>query len=293
LPLAPVAAEQERYTLGFGRLFSNDQIGDGEDRWRSGSYTFSILRGYDWEGAPPQRLFDIFEYRLRTEIIAPQRLNGPLSTDRPYVGSLFFGLHTHFAQGETLISGGMDIIAVGPQTGVADWQDWFHDLVDAPTFSQGVKEAQVDNAIYAQATIEAARPVMLNETTQLRPFLEVQAGAETLIRAGADVIIGPHLQDVLWLRDSTTGQLYQGVGGNLSGFGFVLGADAAQIADSRYLPASYGVQAEETRMRARAGVHWQFGPDASFFYGLTYLSEEYEGQPEGQVLGSVKLNFNF
>jgi len=28
-------------------------------------------------------------------------------------------------------------------------------------------------------------------------------------------------------------------------------------------------------------------------YGVTYLSEEYVGQPEGQVVGSIKLNLNF
>src|SRR5688572_4566335 len=85
------AIAQERETLGFGRLFTNDFFGDGLDRWRSGSYSFSIIRGLGWNGVLPERFGELIEYRLRSEIIAPGRLNGAGSDDRPYVGAATLG----------------------------------------------------------------------------------------------------------------------------------------------------------------------------------------------------------
>jgi hypothetical protein len=46
------------------------------------------------------------------------------------------------------------------------------------------------------------------------------------------------------------------------------------------------------RERLRAGVGWR-GERLDAFYGLTYLSPEFEGQDEGQVLGSAHVNFRF
>ena len=40
----PVLA-QDRVTLGWGRLFNNDTLGDTQDRWKTGSYTINHLRG--------------------------------------------------------------------------------------------------------------------------------------------------------------------------------------------------------------------------------------------------------
>ena len=48
----------------------------------------------------------------------------------------------------------------------------------------------------------------------------------------------------------------------------------------------------ENRHRLRAGVHWQ-SQDAGFFYGLTWLGEEFEAQPDTQVAGSLRVYFNF
>ena len=45
LPIAAQAQTPERQFLGWGRLFNNDFLGDGQDRWRTGSYTISVLKG--------------------------------------------------------------------------------------------------------------------------------------------------------------------------------------------------------------------------------------------------------
>lgn len=39
-------------------------------------------------------------------------------------------------------------------------------------------------------------------------------------------------------------------------------------------------------------MHWQ-GGQSEVFYGVTWLSEEFEEQPEGQVLGAVNLRLRF
>lgn len=293
--VAPAHAEGvsgDRITLGYGRHFNNDFFGDHADRWRTGSYVFSILRGRDtWDGQRPDAIGSLLEYRLRTEIIAPRFLSGAGSDDRPYVGAVSVGVHTHFQRAGTEFSLGADVLATGPQTGVGDLQEWFHELVSAPRPT--VLGAQIANGFHAAATAEIGRPVRVSDRLTFRPFAEAQAGVENLVRVGGDVIIGRVGQEDLWLRDVPTGQLYRGVEGTAIGFGYVLGADVAYVDSSIYLPESRGFFVEDTRTRARGGVHWQFAENASFYYGATYLSPEFVGQPEGQVVGSLKLNFNF
>jgi hypothetical protein len=114
-----------------------------------------------------------------------------------------------------------------------------------------------------------------------------------MVRAGADLLIGKVGQSDVLLRDVVTGQLYRGTQDDETGVSFLLGGDVAAIKDSLFLPSSQGYVASPTRTRARAGVNWQPVPGISFFYGATYLSREFEAQDEGQVVGSLKLNFNF
>lgn len=284
---ATPALAEGREVLGYGRLFTNDYFGDNDDRWRTGGYVISQVRGAGWDGDRPERAGALMEYRLRTEIIAPSRG----TSDRPYAGVLSFGAHTHYAVGTIDVSVGGDIVAIGPGTGVSDFQEWFHDVVGAPA-PEGVA-TQLDDQIYLSGTVEMSRSYRVSDRVTFRPFVEGQAGVEEIFRVGADVLIGRVGQNDFLLRDVTTGQLYRGVESNDSGVNFVLGADYAMVGDSAYLPADMGYAPTETRTRARAGLHWQIFEDTSFFYGVTYLSEEFVGQPEGQVLGSLKLNFNF
>lgn len=289
---SPMVA-QDRETLGYGRILTNDYFGDNQDRWRSGSYAYSIVRGPEWQGRAPTALGAVLEYRIRSEIIAPSMLSGSGSNDRAYVGAVSAGLHTHLSRGGADISMGVDLVAVGPQTRLADVQDWFHNIVSAPTISNGVLANQVGNTVYPTALAEVSYPVRLGENTSLRPFVEAQYGVEDFVRVGADIVIGEIMQNDLWLRDGPTGQLYAGVESDEPGIGFTIGADYAVVADSAYFPASFGTQAQDERLRVRAGVHWRLGAGISYFYGVTYLSEEYVGQAEGQILGSLKLNFSF
>lgn len=286
--LGPAALAQDTRILGVGRLFSNDLIGDGQDRWRTGSYSFSVLTGQGWDGR--QADGPVLEYRLRTDIITPWQRVG-LRGDRPYAGSLSLGLHHHSRIGPAEVSVGADLVLIGPQTGLSDFQERYHDWFSFPA-PLGVK-SQLGNATLLSGTADVVWPVSLGPMTTVRPFIEAQAGVENILRVGTDVVIGPVGQHDVWLRDGPTGQLYRGTQGAQTGVGFVVGADLAQVNGSAYLSEEKGYFVESVRWRARAGLHWQPTPDTSLFYGLAWLSPEFEGQQEGQLIGQLRLDFNF
>lgn len=289
----PAMAEETRVTLGFGRLYSNDRLGDGKDRWRTGSWSLSVVSGYGWNGARPTQFGDIVELRFRTDIIAPRALSGAGSDDRPYVGAVTYGMHSHWAALGGELSAGLDVTMTGPQTGLSDLHDRWHDRFSAPRLSDEVVANQIGDAVYPSVTVEYGLPLHLSDRALVRPFAEVQAGVEQIARIGADVILGPVGQADLLIRDQPTGHLYRGTRSDVTGLSLVAGADWARIGDSRWLPSDRGVAALDERWRARIGAFVQPLPGTGVFFGLTWLSEEFEGQPEGQLLGSLSISYRF
>ncbi|MBF9059257.1 DUF2219 family protein [Rhodobacterales bacterium HKCCSP123] len=285
-----VRAEDGRITLGTVRLFSNDTIADREDRWRSGGYGVSAFRGETWTGRLPSQPFEIMEYRFRGEVIAPDNLNNPDPADRLYAGTWWLGAHTHFDWLNFEVTAGADIAVTGEQSGLRRLQAHVHDLLSMPRMSIG--DHQVADGIHLHGTLEIARSLRW-EGGEFRPFVELQAGVETMARIGFDVTIGALADGGLRTRDPITGQRPEGVtGGTEGGWSFLLGADIAAVESSIFLPADRGYQAEDRRHRLRAGVNYGFG-ESNIFYGVTYLSEEFLGQPEGQVVGSLSLGIHF
>ena len=291
IPLGTVTAADGRELVGVGRLFSNDYLGDGRDRYQSGSYVRSYVRGpADWDGTP-QNFGTIREYRLRSAIISSDGF-GASPGDRPYAGTLSFGVHSHYGQDTFRGSVGLDITAVGPQTGVSVFQERAHDRLGLAQVR--FANTQLEDAFHLGLTTEVAEVLPITDYLTARPFAELLIGPEGVARVGADVFLGSHVAADLLIREVSTGQLYRGTeSAEGAGFALVLGADMAAVADSVYLPDDRGIEPSDRRGRLRAGVHWQGESDASVFYGLTYLSPEFEDQPEGQVTGSLKLNFNF
>ncbi|MGL6210408.1 MAG: lipid A-modifier LpxR family protein [Paracoccaceae bacterium] len=285
------AAAEDRETLGWGRLFSNDTIGDGQDRWRTGSYALSRISGDSWNGALPGGFGEILELRLRADTIAPSNLDNPAADDRRYAGLVTIGLHTHLAFGGFEASVGGGIALTGPQTGVGTFQSVVHGAFGLGDVN--ALDTQLENAVYLTAATEMGRRFAISDRVEFRPFIAAEAGVETLVRAGGDLVIGDFGRDDLMLRDTTTGQRFRGVEGEqVSGLSFTLGGDIAKVFDSVLLPDGGAVDLVEDRSRLRAGVHWQ-GGQASVFYGLTYLSKEFEQQDEGQILGSLNVNLWF
>lgn len=286
----PVAAETPRITLGWGRIFTNDGIGDTQDRWRSGAYTLSRVRGPDWTGDLPG-FGQILELRLRTEIIAPANLKRPAPRDRRYAGLLSVGLHSHFDMAGFETSLGADLAIIGKQTGVGRMQDALHGILGATDPANALAD-QLPNAAHPTLVAEMGRSIAIGPAT-LRPFVEAQAGLETLVRAGGDLSFGGYGAEALMLREMTTGQRYRAVRGDLvAGYSLTLGGDVTRVFDSAFFPGG-GVAPEETRSRLRAGFAWQNARGAAVFYGVTWLSEEFIGQPEPQTLGSLNVNLQF
>ena len=288
---AGTAQAEDRVTLGWGRIFTNDQIGDGEDRWRTGSYSDSRVRGTSWHGLEALAPGDLWELRGHAEVIAPANLTAPNPADRRYAGVMSLGLHSHFGwQGAEVALGG-ELAMTGPATGIGTFQDWFHGLMGMVPPSPAVLNAQIGNKVYPGLVAEIGRSFGAGQV-EARPFAEARLGVESLLRVGADITIGQLGRDDLMLRDVTTGQRYRAVEGTRNeGLSLVVGGDLTRVFDTALFPTG-GVAAEDNRYRLRAGLHWQ-GRKAATSYGISYLSPEFTGQPEGQFVGAVSLNLRF
>lgn len=291
--IATAGLAQDRVTLGWGRVFTNDQIGDGRDRWRSGSYSVSRVRGPSWHGYEAAGFGDILELRGLAAVIAPDNLTTPVPTDRRYAGLLAFGLNTHFGWAGNEVALGGELAFTGPQTGIGRFQEWAHELGGMTPPSPAVLGNQLGNRVYPGVNVEIGRSFAFGDSLQARPFVAAQAGVETLLRVGGDITIGQLGRQDLMLRDVTTGTRYRAVeGARREGISLTLGGDLAHVVDTALLPSGGAVTASDDRYRLRAGLHWQ-GKRASTFYGVSYLSREFEEQPEGQVVGALSLNFRF
>ena len=287
---ATTAIADDRQTLGWGRLFDNDALGDLHDRWHSGSYTVSLLRGPEWTGQLSTGFGDILEYRFSGSTVTPSNIASPAADDRRYAAPLSFGLRTHMYWRGFEANVGADLVALGPQTGVGNFQSWLHGILKAP---QPDLSNQIGNSFHPTLQAELGREFSVSDQVSLRPFVAAQAGIETMVRAGGDMVIGSFGRGGLLLRDDTTGQRYRGIQGDASpGLSFTLGGDFARVFDSALLPDGGAVVASDTRGRLRAGMSWQ-GETSSAFYGITYLSPEFDSQPVGQLVGSVNLNLQF
>ena len=287
---APLHA-QDRQTIGWGRFFSNDYLGDRQDRWHTSTYVISRVRGPAWLGDLPEQAGQNLEFRFRADTITPADMVTPLAVDRRYVGILSFGMHTHFKSGAEQVSLGSDLVFVGPHTGISHFQDFIHDSLGLPQAT--VFDDQLPDAVYPQVTGELGRNLVMGQNLSLRPFVETQVGAETLLRGGADVVLGKLGRDDLMLRDQTTGQRYSAIQGpDGRGFSLTLGGDVARVINSVYLPSGGAATLTPTRTRLRAGLNWQ-GKQSFVFFGTTYLSPEFDQQPTGQTLGSLSLLVKF
>ncbi len=280
--------------IGLSRLLTNDLIGDGKDRWRTGSYALSLTFGDSVAAGLPSSPWQVMEYRIRAEVLAPENLN--LATafpDRPYAGVIGLGAFTHFESERFKYSFGGELVMVGPSTGIGAFQSELHNLFGMKTPS--VLSDQLPDRVYPTLQGEISHDFFMLGDRQalIRPFVEAQVGIETYARAGVDVVLGNGFQRNFFTRDPNTGFLVTNKRRNdTSGFGFILGADVAYVADSYLLPESRGYNVRELRPRMRAGMVYE-GGSFNLFYGATWLGREFESQKESQIIGSVRLGISF
>ena len=287
LCLAPVAQAGERQRLGYGRLWTNDNLVALRDRWQTASYASSRVWGPGWTGRLPDRAGALIEFRFGSQLMTPANIVAPAAGDRPFAGALSFGLHTHFQPKRTEVALGLDMVVTGPQTRLTELQTAAHDFVGIAPPSPAATRLQLGNAAYPTLVAELGETLRAGDLA-LRPFAELRWGAETLARAGVDVVLGPLGRGELWIRDPVTGHRYRTIRQEGTGFAVILGADIAHVADSVFLPAGH----LRERTRLRAGLHRQ-GERLGLFYGVTWMSREFAAQPEGQMTGSVRIKYDF
>lgn len=291
--LSPVSlSAQEIVQLGYGRLINNDFLGDLKDRGQTGSYVSSRIYGKAWGGQLPTRAGEFLEFRLQADIKSPDNLVTPAALDRPYAGSVSLGLHTHYQQSGFEIAMGAELVAVGPQTRLDQFQTALHDGLGVAPPSQTTRNGQIRNEVFPGAIVEFGKPLTLGARGHMRPFIEARGGVETLLRAGVDFEIGKLTQNDVMVRDGITGQRYRTLMKGDTGVSFVLGVDTAIVSDSAYLPSNSGYVLTDRRDRARAGIHWQ-GKNSHGFFGVTYLGREFSSQTSEQIVGSVRLALKF
>ncbi|MEQ8896784.1 MAG: DUF2219 family protein [Roseovarius sp.] len=288
------AMAQERGPYSFGMLVTNDSLGDGHDRWRTGSMASSHVWAPGWTGQGDYGLGQVWELRINAEVMGPENLATPAPLDRVYAQALTFGLHTHFQRNAIEYAIGGELALTGPMTQLDHVQEALHDVLGGRDASPATKAAQVSNDVDPAVVFEAGREFRLGQRARLRPFVEARAGVETLVRAGADFTLGQFGQGGLLVRAPVTGHRYSVIQeAPYSGLSLMVGADTAYVHSSEFFPSSGPTQLNETRNRARAGLHWRSRAGSSVFYGLTWLDKEFATQREDQVVGSVQLRIKF
>ncbi|NVO28211.1 lipid A deacylase LpxR family protein [Donghicola sp. C2-DW-16] len=294
LSMAPASHAQDFGFLGFGYQVANDFVGDGHDRWRTGSAQASVMLGRDWNGRLAMQYFDTLELRASAEIVAPDNLDSPAKGDRSYAGVARFGVHSHFNEqlSDTDFDIGLGIEVIGPQTKLDELQANFHRMIGSSVASDSTRKGQIGDDLSAYGHIEAARTMELGESARAIPFVEGHAGLETYARIGADIEIGGLVQDELRVRDYTTGQTYTAIRGTSSALTLIAGADIGYTGSSALLPDNAGYDLVQERARVRSGLMWR-GQQSAATFGLTYLSKEFDNQDEGQMLGSFNFTYKF
>ncbi len=280
----PAAAETR--VLGWSHLIVNDSIGEFRDRWQTSYLQGSVFLG-PASGAGRFTFGELFEVRLSSQIVTPQNLTSPAPGDRPFAGVLALEVLTHGNVGALEATVGAGVAATGPRTGAFRFQRWLHQRIGYPLPEpQGF---EIEDGVHPVFVAELARS--FGDEVTVRPFAEVRAGLEDLARIGVDLSWGAP-EPALSVRDPVTGHRAPGVpGGGGDGWRFFAGIDAAIVPASALLGEGFGLT-PLPRGRARAGAEWRTR-HWSAYYGLTYLTPEFEGQPQGQFLGAFQLRLNF
>ncbi len=281
----PAAAEN----IGWSLAISNDSIGEFLDRWQSSSIQLGLAFGEPWTGRAPAGFGELIEVRFRTDLLTPESLDAPAPDDRRHAGVLAFGLHTHMARGAWDMRVGADLVIVGEQTGLLDVQEELHELLGFTV--PELDDFQIEDQETLDLSAEVGREVPVGRG-RLRPFVEVQAGSEDIVRAGLDLTFGPLADGELTMRALTTGQRVPMTFSAANGFSWSVGADIAWVGESIYLPEELGYELTPVRQRVRAGAHYKHDR-FDVFYGIAWLGEEFEAQPEGQFVGTFQARYDF
>ena len=288
LCLVPLSSSNAQQLAGWSLAVSNDSIGEARDRWQSSSVQLGFLFSEIDMHQEVVNFAEVVELRLRTDILTPENLTTIVPTDRRYAGVIAIGAHSYIDRG--LIDGriGVDVVAVGANTGLYEFQQTLHDILGFT--KPKLKDFQIDDTVLLDFSGEFARTYHIGNG-RIRPFGEAQIGSEDFFRIGVDVNWGLYLGREA-MRATVTGHRVPLIYSNQTGVGFMLGGDVAWVENSIYLPKEFGYELNVPRLRARAGIrhvnrYWDT------FYGLSWLNEEFKAQREDQFVGTFQFKLRF
>lgn len=272
-------------------FFSNDYLGDGQDRWRSAGYT--LFFGFEGDNTGGIA----HDFRARAEIISPWGAKTqPTDNDRPYVGMLGFGVFANDSFGKWQYNVGAEVLFTGDQTQIANFQQGFHDLTGIAGYSPNdMSHEHVSDNVTGMISAEIARGYELNDSFSFRPFAGVQAGYETFGRIGFDLLIDGYANSQRYVRDPISGFLQPSSSDRatkMNDMSFILGVDYTYFTHSDFFPGWADVEMKKARSRIRVGAQVRIRKVSTFF-GLTYLSKEFKSQVESQTIGVLSLQFPF
>lgn len=281
---------------------SNDSVGDGEDRWRSGAAQASVVFDADeastllgtWGGGFTGDA--AWEIRVRGEVITPDRDASPFAQDRLFADTLGIGLLMHERLGPWRGQIGGELAITGEQTGVRATQEFIHEITGLNNSYTLRGDRRIDSGFYPTGLVEGAYVASVWGIDAV-PFVSGMVGVETLGRAGFDLHLGADGLERGWVRNTVTGIAIP-LAPTRDGWhiAFTGGGDFAVLAESEYFDDGTLPDAETVRFRARLGTLISYNTTA-FGLGLSYLSAENEdagpNSDEGQFVGAVTLTTQF
>ncbi|WP_162197192.1 lipid A-modifier LpxR family protein [Loktanella sp. S4079] len=269
--------------------FVNDFVGDGHDRWHTGSYQKSYYsQGYQL------RWLQGLELRSRSQIVSPWVSSKQRGGDRPYSTAIGVGgfAHGRISGFETRLGG--EILLLGDGTGLEALQRSIHDgLGMEDSFDPSRDDIdRVETTVTSRFDLEIARSLRTNEFALVRPYAEITFGGDRYNTFGTDVILGPHASASIWTRDVVTGRLLTPQANDIRGLSIVAGIDVRSAISSIHLPDNGLVNIEPKQFRSRFGIQ-SSSPFANIFIGQARLSEGFVGQKESQRVGLLSVSFSF
>lgn len=282
------AAAQGLTFAGHSTLAHNDMLGDGHDRWRTGGYVKALF----FRGTRRS-----YEFRGRLEGITPYRSGGSAQVERPSTDLIGFGVFAHENYRDINLKYGVEALVTN--TGLLGLQEEFHRIGG---FEDGFMTSENSDAggarkFYVAASAEVSKEFRLGRVGAIRPYAEAEIGFENFVRFGGDIALNASGFSPLVSRDPVTGFLVPTKSdirkshSSRAQVSAYLGADIS-IMDGSALFSGSQTQSKHLRNRLRAGVIVG-GKTHQFFYGITRLSKEFEGQEEAQYLGSLSYSIRF
>lgn len=293
----------------------NDRFGDGGDRYKTGGMTQSWLL--------PESIFSdenwidghaaAIELQGRGFIATPSNTTNPAPNDRPF--AQYVGVGTYLRTfGEpvsvdfnTTMSVehriGVEVGLQGDPLPLFELQEALHGTTTDMGRMGRTAANTLDTEVLVNAEVKRTHRyhMDLEETeVEIAPYAQASLGMrENSVRVGADLITGSSLKARTWNHEPAIGALIAGGSAPREGVNWAtwIGADIGYVASDAFLDGGFdrsGPSTARTELtaRVRAGVMMEVD-NFAVTYSLSWLSQEFDAQPDGQLVGGFQVKYRF